>query len=245
MAEFKLPTEMVELPSKGKFYPEGSPLAEGKIEMKYMTAKEEDILTNQNYIKQGIVIDKLMKSLIISDINYNELLVGDKNAIMLAARILSYGAKYEFTHNGEPQEVDLSQFESKPIHPEFKKATENNFHFTLPHTQNEITFKLLSHADESNIDREIKSLKKINKQGASDVTVRLYHMITSINGSVERKDIKEFVDNYFLAKDAREFRKYYSEISPDIDLSVTLIDSNGDEEDTDLPIGLNFFWPDA
>ena len=245
MAEFKLPTEMVELPSKGKFYPEGSPLAEGKIEMKYMTAKEEDILTNQNYIKQGIVIDKLLKSLIISDINYNKLLIGDKNAIMLAARILSYGAKYEFTHNGEPQEVDLSQFESKPIHPEFKKATENNFHFTLPHTQNEITFKLLSHADEDKIDREIKSLKKINKQGASDVTVRLYHMITSINGSVERKDIKEFVDNYFLAKDAREFRKYYSEISPDIDLSVTLIDSNGDEEDTDLPIGLNFFWPDA
>ena len=245
MSEFKLPTEMVELPSKGKFYPEGSPLAEGKIEMKYMTAKEEDILTNQNYIKQGIVIDKLLKSLIISDINYNKLLIGDKNAIMLAARILSYGAKYEFTHNGEPQEVDLSQFESKPIHPEFKKATENNFHFTLPHTQNEITFKLLSHADESNIDREIKSLKKINKQGASDVTVRLYHMITSINGSTERKDIKEFVDNYFLAKDAREFRKYYSEISPDVDLSVTLIDSEGGEEDTDLPIGLNFFWPDA
>lgn len=245
MAEFNLPTEVIELPSKGLLYPKDSPLAEGKIEMKYMTAKEEDILTNQNYIKQGIVIDKLMKSLITSDIDYSELLVGDKNAIMLAARILSYGAKYEFTYDGEPQEVDLGQFEAKPHHPDFENKTENNFHFTLPNTKNEITFKLLSHGDEEKINREIKSLQKINKQGSSDVTVRLYYMITSINGNTERKDIKQFVDNYFLAKDARAFRQYYNEISPDIDLSVTLVNSDGDEEDTDLPIGLNFFWPDA
>jgi hypothetical protein len=245
MNEYNFPTEEIELPSKGLIYPKDNPLSSGKVEIKYMTAKEEDILTNQNLIKQGIVIDKLMKSLIVSDVDYTQLLTGDKNAIMLASRILSYGKDYEFTYDGEPQSVDLSQFNHKPHHPEFEKATENNFHFTLPNTQNEITFKLLSHADEDKIDREIKSLKKINKQGASDVTIRLYYMITSINGSTERKDIKEFVDNYFLAKDARAFRQYYTEISPDIDLSVTLVNSNGDEEDTDLPIGLNFFWPDA
>ena len=90
MSQFNLPTETVELPSKGLLYPESSPLSSGTIEMKYMTAKEEDILTNTNYIKQGTAINKLLKSLIVNkDVNFSELLIGDKNAIMVAARISS------------------------------------------------------------------------------------------------------------------------------------------------------------
>ena len=108
MAEFKLPTEMVELPSKGLVYPEDNPLSGGKIEMKYMTAKEEDILSNQSYIKKGIVIDKLLQSLIVSDIDYNDLIVGDKNAIMIAARILGYGKKYDFQYGDEEISLDLT-----------------------------------------------------------------------------------------------------------------------------------------
>ena len=243
--KFKLPTETVELPSKGKFYLEGSALKEGKIEMKYMTAKEEDILTNQNYIKQGTVIDKLLQSLIITKINYDDLLVGDKNAIMLAARILSYGALYEFEYEGVNQNIDLSKLEPKPHHLDYTNADSNEFSFILPFTQNTVTFKLLTHGDEKKIDEEIKGLKKINKDSASEVTVRLSHIITSVNGSVDKKDIREFVNNYFLAKDARAFRSYYNEVSPDIDVKVILTNSNGIEEDADLPIGINFFWPDA
>ena len=243
--KFKLPTETVELPSKGKFYPEGSALREGKIEMKYMTAKEEDILTNQNYIRQGTVIDKLLQSLIITKINYSDLLVGDKNAIMLAARVLSYGASYEFEYDGVNQNVDLSKLEPKPHHPDYTKANSNEFSFILPHTQNTVTFKLLTHGDERKIDEEIKGLQKINKDSTSEVTVRLAHIITSVNGSSDKKDIREFVNNYFLAKDARAFRSYYNEVSPDIDVKITLTNSEGIEEDTDLPIGINFFWPDA
>ena len=243
--KFKLPTETVELPSKGKFYPEGSALREGKIEMKYMTAKEEDILTNQNYIRQGTVIDKLLQSLIITKINYSDLLVGDKNAIMLAARVLSYGASYEFEYDGVNQNVDLSKLESKPHHPDYTKTDSNEFSFILPHTQNTVTFKLLTHGDERKIDEEIKGLQKINKDSTSEVTVRLAHIITSVNGSSDKKDIREFVNNYFLAKDARAFRSYYNEVSPDIDVKITLTNSEGIEEDTDLPIGINFFWPDA
>ena len=82
MAELKLPTEKVSLPSKGLLYPKESPLSSGEIEMKYMTAKEEDILTNSNFIKNGTVIDKLLQSMIVTPINYDELLVGDKNAIL-------------------------------------------------------------------------------------------------------------------------------------------------------------------
>jgi len=112
-SKFKLPTETVELPSRGLIYPEDHPLANGTVEMKYMTAREEDILTNQNYIKKGTVIDKLLQSLITSDISYDDLLVGDKNAIMIAARILSYGKDYDFNLGNGPQSVDLSLFENK------------------------------------------------------------------------------------------------------------------------------------
>jgi hypothetical protein len=243
--KFKLPTEIVELPSRGLLYPKDSPLASGKIEMKYMTAKEEDILTNANYIRQGIVIDKLLKSLIVTEIDYNDLLVGDKNAMMVAARILAYGKDYEFEYDGVKQTVDLSNIIPKPLSQELEKATENEFIYTLPSTGNIITFKLLTHGDDVKIDQEIKGLQKINKDNVSDITVRLCYLVTSINGSREQKDIREFVNNYFLARDAREFRKHYSEINPDLDLSTTVINSFGEEEDVDLPIGLNFFWPDA
>ena len=156
MSEFKLPTEVIELPSKGLLYPEGSELAKGTLEMKYMTAKEEDILTNQSYIQKGTVLDKLMKSLIISKINYDELLIGDKNAIMVAARILGYGKDYSFSILGEDHTVDLSTLENKPLNEELFKDGENTFEFTLPHSGNKVTFKLLTHKDEQNISRELE-----------------------------------------------------------------------------------------
>ena len=246
MAEFKLPTETIELPSKGLMYPKENPLSEGTIEMKYMTAKEEDILTNQNYIKQGVVIDKLLKSLIVNkDINYNDLLIGDKNAIMVAARILSYGKNYEFSYEGESQNIDLSKLDSKNLNEELYKDGKNEFSFTLPHTENQVTFKILTHGDEQKIEQEVKSLKKINKQSSSEVTTRFSHIITSVNGSSEKKDIREFVNNYLLAKDARELRKYYQEVSPDLDMKLYLNTPTCEEEVADLPIGLNFFLPDS
>ena len=150
-SKFKLPTETVELPSKGLIYPEDHPLANGTVEMKYMTAREEDILTNQNYIKKGTVIDKLLQSLITSDISYDDLLVGDKNAIMIAARILSYGKDYEFNLGNGLQSVDLSLFENKPVDESLYTRGQNEFTFQLPSTDNVVTFKLLTHGDEKKI----------------------------------------------------------------------------------------------
>lgn len=116
--EFKIPTETVELPSKGLLYPKDSPLASGTIDMKYMTAKEEDILSNTNYIRKGIVLDKLMQSLIVTEnFDYNQLLIGDKNAIMIASRVLSYGKDYTVNYLGEDIVVDLSKFDNKEIDP--------------------------------------------------------------------------------------------------------------------------------
>jgi hypothetical protein len=241
MSEFKLPTEVVELPSKGLLYSEGSELAKGTIEMKYMTAKEEDILTNQSYIKNGTVLDKLMKSLIVSKINYDDLLIGDKNAIMVASRILGYGSEYSFEYGGEEYNVDLSQIENKLLKEELFASRTNEFTFTLPKSKNSITFKLLTHKDEQDISRELEGLKKINKDASPELTTRLKHMITSVEGNRERKDIRDFIDNYLLAQDSRSLREYIREIQPDVDLTFF---PNGSETRVSLPIGLKFFWPD-
>ena len=133
MADYKFPTEMVDLPSKGYFYFDGHPLSSGKVEVKYMTAKEEDILTSTNLIEQGIVIDKLLESLIVDkNIKVDDLLIGDKNAIMIAARILGYGKDYEFNLRDTEYKSDLTKLEA--IDMDFKnfERGKNEFEFELP-----------------------------------------------------------------------------------------------------------------
>jgi len=250
MAELKIPTEIVSLPSKGLLYPETSPLAKGQIEMKYMTAKEEDILTNSNYIRQGTVIDKLLQALIVTPIDYNELLVGDKNALLVAARVLGYGKDYPFAYtNSLGQEiettVDLSTLKDKEIDESLFKRGSNEFLFTLPYSGNNVTFKLLTHGDEQKIDAEIKGLQKINPNSTTDVTTRMKHIITSVEGKRDQKDIRDFIDNYFIAKDARALREYYNKISPDIDMTFKPEDENYTGEGITIPVSFNFFWPDA
>lgn len=241
MAEFKLPTETIDLPSKGLLYPSESPLTSGTIEMKYMTAKEEDILTNQSYIQNGTVLDKLLQSLIVTKISYDDLLIGDKNAIMIAARILGYGKDYKFMYKGEEETVDLTQIENAPLHEEVQKAKSNEFTITLPSSGNTLTFKLLTHGDEKKIEQETKGLTKINKNSSTTITTRLKHQVLSVNGETEKPKIREFVDNYLLAQDSRALREKIKQLSPDVDL--TFFPENGSER-VSIPIGLNFFWPD-
>jgi len=246
MAELKIPTETVSLPSKGLLYPETSPLASGQIEMKYMTAKEEDILTNVNYLKNGTVIDKLLQALIVSKIDYNELLIGDKNAVLIAARILGYGKDYTFVDdNSKEITVDLTKLEDKKIDTSIFQRGVNEFTFTLPHSSNNITFKLLTQGDEQKIEAEIKGMQKVNPNGSFDVTTRLKYMITSVEGKREQKDIREFIDNYLIAKDARALREYYNKISPDVDLLYKPESGDYAEEGIVVPISISFFWPDA
>lgn len=239
----KFPTETVELPSKGLLYSKDSALAAGKIEMKYMTAREEDILTNQNYIQQGVVVDKLLQSLIVTPINYGELLVGDKNAILIASRVLGYGKDYQFEYGGETQIVDLSLLEPKQLDEDLFKSGENKFVYTTPTTGTLLTFKLLTHADEQGIEQEVKGLKKLNKDISPELSTRLKRIITSVNGNTEPAAIRDFVDNYFMVKDSRAFREYVKSIQPDVDLKF--YPENGPEGGVDIPIGVTFLWPDA
>jgi len=245
-SKFSIPTEEIELPSKGLLYSQDSPLASGKLEMKYMTAKEEDILTNRNLINNGTVIDKLLKSLIVNkEVNYNDLLIGDKNAVMIAARILSYGKDYDITYNGEKITVDLTTLQNIEIDDKKYSQGSNSFSFDLPSTGNAVTYKLLTHGDEKLLEREIEGLKKITKNSSPEVSTRMKYIITSVNGMTEKKDIRDFVDNYLLAKDARALRADYAKNQPNVKMTFLYTDEDGMQEDVDLPIGLSFFWPDA
>jgi len=241
--KFQFPTEVIDLPSKGLLYPEDSPLSKGKVEMKYMTAREEDILTNVNYLEQGIVIDKLLESLVVSKIDHNELLIGDKNALLIAARVLGYGKDYEIEYLGKPYTVDLSELKLKELDESLFEKGKNEFEFTLPTTNTVIRFKLLTQGDESKINEEIKGLQKIDKNASYENTTRLKHMILSVDGDTDNGKIRQFVDNYFLARDSRVFRAYAVSIQPDVDL--TFYPEGGPEGGVDIPIGINFLWPDA
>jgi len=241
MADFKFPTEEIDLPSKGKVYPKENPLSSGKVEMKYMTAKEEDILSNQSYIQKGIVLDKLLDELIVTkDVNHRDLVVGDKNALLIAARILGYGKEYSFTWAGEEQIVDLTELQNNEFDASNMINGSNEFAYTLPHSGNELTYRILTGREEAKITREIKGLKKINKDANPELTTRLKYMILSINGDEDNKQIREFVDNHLLARDSRAFRTHIRSFQPDVDLTITL-DSG---EEVEVPMGLSFFWPD-
>ena len=241
MAEFKFPTEEVELPSKGLFYPKDHPLSSGKIEIKYMTAKEEDILSNQSYIAKGIVLDKLLDSVIINkDIKHRDLVVGDKNAVLIATRILGYGKEYNFKFEGIDRSIDLTTLENKNFDPSEMVGGENKFSYTLPHSDIEVTFKILTGHDEVKINKEIQGLKKINKDASPDLSTRLKYIITSVDGDEDSKNIRNFVDNALLARDSRALRTKIREVQPDVELEVTLDDG----KEVVVPIGLNFFWPD-
>lgn len=242
--KFKFPTEIVELPSKGLLYPEGHPLSSGTVEIKYMTAKEEDILTNLNYIKQGVVIDKLLQSLVVTKFDWEDLLIGDKNAIMVAARVLGYGKDYPFNYNGEEIIVDLSELPSMELDEEKIEKGVNEFEYELPFSKNKITFKYLTARDEKAIEADIKGMKRLNKNSSADISTRLKHQIISVDGETDKKVIRDFVDNYMLAKDSSAFRTHIKNTQPDIKMSF-IYESQDGEEEVAIPVQVQFFWPDA
>ena len=249
---YKFPTEEIELPSKGYYYPEDSPLSSGMLELKYPTAKEEDILTSQNLIKNGTVIDKFMQSIIVSKINYNDVLIGDKNAIMIAGRILAYGAEYpvEVTcpdcGHKQTDVINLSSVEDKVV--DFSKHTKgtNTFEFKLPASKRTITYQCMTHGLERKVDDAIKLAKKRNKRSNVDpeLTTRMKLCILSVDGNDEKSYIDNFVDTEFLSRDSQAFRNQIKTHTPDANMVYDYECSEcGHEEVSDFPITAGFFWP--
>jgi len=188
------------------------------------------------------VLDKLLESLTLGKINIKDLITGDKNAILVASRVLGYGKDYSFTYGGKEHTVDLSKIDNKPFNDSLV-SSKGTLDFTLPNSGTKVEFKLLTEKDEEKVKQEIEGLKKINKESSTDVTTRLKHQIVSVSGNEDKMSIKEFVDYYLLASDSRALRSYIKNAAPDVDLNYK-VTVDGVEEDINIPINLNFFWPD-
>jgi hypothetical protein len=249
MSQYDFATEIVALPSEGKCYPESNPLSSGQIELKYMTAKEEEILSTQSLIKKGVVLDKLFEAIIVDKkINPDDILLGDKNAIMLATRILGYGPEYKvdvILDNGEKEEVvvDLGKVQTKEI--DFTKLSKENRYTFKTSMGNEIIFKLLTHGDEKKIDGDVKAIQRLNKESnGNELTTRYRYMIVSVDGKDDTKSIIDFINNRFLAKDTKAFREHLKELQPDIKMEFDFTNpETGETEVRPIPMGVGFFWP--
>ena len=249
MNENQYPTEIVELPSKGLgLYPKGHILEKGEVEMKYMTAYHEDILTNSNYLKQGIAIDKVLESLIVEKVPIDEFLVGDKNALMIAARILGYGPDYEITVRNPVSgllqniKVDLTQLDFKEIDKSLFIGGNGEVDFKLPISKKTVTVKLLDGKTYKSMNAEINGLKKLRPEESFEVTVRLKHIIVAVDGDREQKTIRSFVDS-MRPGDSLALRKFHVKITPDVNMTTKYNFDGYGEEDIEIPFGMNFFWP--
>ena len=252
MADKSYVSEPIDLPSKGKFYPTDSPLRNGKVDVKYMTAKEEDILTNQNLLKQGRALDKLYESLIIGNgegqpVNIDDMIVGDKSAIMIATRVLGYGADYEIslTHPDSGKQfkhtVDLTDLKPKQVDLSLYKNS-RELEYTLPISKKVIVFKIRTTREESEIAREVARQEKAGI--SKPITTALKYCIVSIDGETDKQFISKFIDNDLLARDSLELRKFILTVTPDYDLTIRVTNKeNNYDQDITLPIDVNFFWP--
>lgn len=252
MSDNKFPTEVVDLPSKGWFYPPEHPLSSGQVDLFFMTAAHEDILTSPNLIMKGVVIDKLLEALIATPgVKYTDLLIGDKYAVMIAARIFGYGKDYEATvecpqcsATGE-QNINLENIEFKDVPFEPSQKGKNEFSLTLPFSKKTITFRLLTQKDDQDVRRELDQMKKLKGDVSHEITTRMRASVLSVDGDRDRGKIAEFVKQ-MPVRDAKAFRDHARKIMPDVDLTFDFTCNKCLFEDRlEVPIDHKFFWPDA
>lgn len=248
-----IPAETVPLPSLGLVYPPDHPLHGAEtVDIRPMTAREEDILTSRALIKKGTVITHLIESCMIDkSIRANDLISGDRNALMIALRITGYGAEYkaEITcpecDTQSKYAFDLSEMPINRLGAEPDNPGENSFTFILPYTKKEVKFKFLTGSDEEELQRTESRRKKMGQLSESNITTRLESAIISIAGVTDRAKINHFIRN-MPARDSRALRKYIDEIEPGIDLTAWFeCPACGEGSELGVPLGVSFFWPDA
>lgn len=228
----QIPAEVVDLPSQGKVYPEDSPFRSGKVELRYMTAREEDILTTKSYIDNGIVFDKLIDSLLVNG-NSDDLIYADKEAIIIAIRILNYGKQYPVTVT-DPEtkgkietEIDLSKIKDEV----FTLQPDENGYFDFKTSSGiDIKFKYLN-------SREIKKLDQ-----DSLITSLLINSIMSIDGETDKSKIEDFILYKFLSKDSRELRAYMTKHAPGLNMTFEFEGENGGTFTSVFQFTIDFLW---
>jgi hypothetical protein len=246
---YDFPTEIISLPSKGLCYTESSPLAKGEVTIKLLTAKEEDILTSPNLIKKNLVIEKLLESILVEPgVKVDDLLLGDKNAVLIAARMLAYGPEYKIKvtdkeYNDEIDwTVDLSVIKIKEIDYSLLNR-KNEFSFTLPNSKVPVKFKLLTHGDENIINKDVEAAEKLTKQ-SNEITARYRRVLVEVDGNRDVGYISNFVSNRLQARDSKELRKYIASVTPDLDFKFEYTSPyTGETEALPIPFGSDFFYP--
>ena len=252
---FVVPTEFVELPSGGRFYSETHPLhGQTTIEIKQMTAKEEDMLTSRTLLKSGVAIERVIQSLIMDKrINPDSMLVGDRNAVIIAARISGYGSDYNTSVNcpacGVTQEYGIDLHDANVYggqNADVLGVVDNGngtFTTTLPKTRVQATFRLLNGADEKNLVNQLENARK-RKRPEQAITTQIRNMIVSVNGDDSVQALNYLIEN-IPSLDARHLRTCYREVAPNIDLTqVFQCGDCGHEQDMEVPLSADFFWPD-
>ena len=260
---FVAPTEFVEIPSKGKFYPAGHPLhGVEAVEIRQMTAKEEDILTSQTLLKQGVAIDRFLHSVLVDKrLTPDDMLVGDKNALIIAARCSGYGFDYSANitcpncGTTSKQEVDL--IEAKQSYEGYiqEEAEEQlpavsgpnasgNYIITLPVTKANFEVKLMTGREEKAFSKRMQQRKK-KKQAEAMLTDQFKTFTVSINNVGDLRKMYMFIDN-LPVRDSRFLRQTYAKLSPALNLKHDFVCTEcGHEQEVEVPISAQFFWPDA
>ena len=251
---YEVPVESVPVPSGGLIYPEGSPLHNSEtIDIRAMTAKEEDILTSKALIKKGTVISELLRSCIVDkQIDVDQMITGDRNAVMTAIRITGYGSSYScevdcpLCSEKNKQDFNLAELPIKrlEITPDVPGA--NIFTYTLPMSKKRVQFRFLTGVDETDITQEIdRRKKKLGGETDNLITIRLQHAVVSVDDVKDRVKITQFVRN-MPAGDSRALRKFMDDNEPGIEMKSWMTCSSCSEQsEVRLPIGASFFWPDA
>jgi len=245
------PAAAVPLPSQGKVYPQTSTLF-GKelVEIKAMTAKEEDILTSRGLLKAGKALDALLRSCILDrSIDVDSMLVGDRNAALIAIRITGYGQEYKVQvecpkcDNKSDHEFDLAALPVKRLGIEPRAQGVNEFSFQLPVSRKEVVFKLLTGVDERDLSANLDKSRKISNGLESLITTRLLTQIISVGGESDKQKLSQIVRN-LPARDSRDLRAFIEKISPGVEMKQLFkCPSCSEESEVDVPMGIEFFWP--
>ena len=252
---FVVPTEFVVLPSRGKYYPEGHPLHNAEtIEVSHMTAKEEDILTSKSLLRKGLAIDRLLQSVIVNkSINPASLLIGDKNAVIVATRIHAYGADYETKvtcpacnttakHGFDLNEVGYDHDGDLGAYEAVITEKGDNFVIALPKTNVKVEARLLTGHDEKSLS-EAAAMKRKHNLPEALLTDQFRAFIVSVNGNTDPAYINSFV-NAVPAADSRFLRSAYDKLVPNIDMSQQFNCNNcGYDTAMEVPLSADFFWP--
>ncbi len=250
---FEVPIESVPIPSRGVVYPDSSPLHNQEtIDIRAMTAREEDILTSRALIKKGTVISHLLQSCIVDKrVNVNEMLTGDRNSVMVALRITGYGSDYNVEaecpacSNKSKQTFNLSELQVKPLEIDPSSQGENSFEFRLPVTKKTVRFKFLTGLDEEEILQIQERKKKTGAIADSLVTTRLQYAVISVEGKTDKALISNFMRN-MPARDSLALRTYIDKHEPGIDMKVFMeCPSCSESSEIRMPMGAGFFWPGA